>query len=59
MARVTLTVTDGSDQFSWDAPVWFCDPWPQPFGQAGLEGFLQHFTVTIRAYDGFLEIEPS
>jgi hypothetical protein len=58
LARVTLTVTDGSDQFSWDAPVWFCDPWPHPFGLAGLEGFLHHFIVTIRAYDGYLEIEP-
>jgi hypothetical protein len=58
LARVNLTVTDGTDEFSWDAPVWFCDPWPQPFGLAGLEGFLHHFLVTINAYDGYLEIEP-
>ena len=58
MARVNLTVTDGTDEFSWDAPVWFCDPWPHPFGLAGLEGFLHHFLVTIRAYEGYLEIEP-
>jgi hypothetical protein len=58
LARVTLTVTDGTDEFSWDAPVWFCDPWPQPFGLAGLEGFLHHFLVTINAYEGYLEIEP-
>jgi hypothetical protein len=58
MARVRLTVTDGADQFSWDAPVWFCDPWPYPFGLAGLEGFLHHFAVTIRAYDGYLDLEP-
>lgn len=58
LARVTLTVTDGGDEFSWDAPVWFCDPWPHPFGLAGLEGFLHHFRVTIRAYDGYLDIEP-
>jgi hypothetical protein len=58
MPRVTLTVTDGSDEFSWDTSVWFCDPWPNPFGLAGLEGFLHHFTVTIRAYDGYLEIGP-
>ena len=37
LARVNLTVTDGADEFSWDAPVWFCDPWPHPFGLAGLE----------------------
>lgn len=58
MARVNLTVTDGTDEFSWDAPVRFCDPWPHPFGLAGLEGFLHHFLVTIRAYEGYLEIEP-
>lgn len=58
MARVRLTMTDHSDQFSWDAPVWFCDPWPHPFGLAGLEGFLHHFVVTIRAYDGYLDLEP-
>jgi hypothetical protein len=57
MARVRLTMTDGADQFSWDAPVWFCDPWPHPFGLAGLEGFLHHFVVTIRAYDGHLDLE--
>ena len=38
LARVNLTVTDGTDEFSWDAPVWFCDPWPHPFGLAGLRG---------------------
>jgi hypothetical protein len=58
LARVTLSVTDGTDGFSWDAPVWFCDPWPHPFGLAGLEGFLHHFTVTIRAYDEYLDIDP-
>ena len=58
LARVSLTMTDGADEFSWDAPVWFCDPWPHPFGLAGLEGFLHHFTVTIRAYDGYLDIVP-
>ena len=58
MARVRLTVTDGADQVSWDAPVWFCDPWPHPFGLAGLEGFLHHFVVTVRAYDGYLDLAP-
>ncbi len=58
LARVSLTVTDGTDEFSWEAPVWFCDPWPHPFGLAGLEGFLHYFVVTIRACDGYLDIEP-
>jgi hypothetical protein len=59
MARINLTVADGTDAYSWDAPVWFCDPWPHPFGLAGLEGFLHYFTVTIRAYDEYLDIEPN
>jgi hypothetical protein len=59
LARVNLTVTDDASEFSWDAPVWFCDPWPYPFGLAGLEGFLHHFVVTIRACDGYLDIEPN
>ena len=58
MARVDLAVTDGTDEFTWNAPVWFCDPWPFPFGLAGLEGFLHHFCVTIRAYDGYLDVDP-
>jgi hypothetical protein len=58
LARVGLMVTDGTSLFSWEAPVWFCDPWPHPFGLAGLEGFLHHFVVTIRAYDGYLDVEP-
>jgi hypothetical protein len=51
-------VSDGTDEFSWDAPVWFCGPWPHPFGLAGLEGFLHYFVVTISAYHGYLDIEP-
>jgi hypothetical protein len=59
LARVNLTVTDGTEEFTWDAPVWFCDPWPHPFGLAGLEGFLQHFIVTIRADNEYLDVEPN
>jgi len=58
LAHVQLSVSDGHAEFSWDAPVWFCDPWPHPFGLAGLEGFLHHFIVTIHAYDGYTDIEP-
>jgi hypothetical protein len=58
LARVGLTLADGTDEFSWDAPVWFCDPWPHPFGLAGLEGFLHYFLVTVNAYDGYLELQP-
>lgn len=58
LARVNLTVTDGTDELSWDVPVWFCEPWPHPFGLAGLEGFLYHFLVTIHAYEAYFEVEP-
>jgi hypothetical protein len=57
-ARVTLTLTDGIDEHRWDAPVWFCEPWPFAFGLAGLEGFLHHFRVTISGYHEYLEVEP-
>jgi hypothetical protein len=57
-ARVNLTVTEGREEFSRDAPAWFCEPWPHPFGLAAPEGFLQHFLVTIGAYDGYVDIEP-
>jgi hypothetical protein len=57
-ARVTLTLTDGTEEHSWDAPVWFCDPWPYAFGLAGLEGFLNHFRVTISGYEEFLDVMP-
>jgi hypothetical protein len=58
LARVMLTLTDGTDEHSWDAPVWFCDPWPYAFGLAGLEGFLHHFRVTISGYEEYLEVVP-
>jgi hypothetical protein len=58
LARVTLTLTDGTDEHSWDAPVWFCDPWPYAFGLAGLEGFLHYFRVTISGYEEYLEVVP-
>jgi hypothetical protein len=58
-APVRLTVTDGSDEHSWEAAVWFCDPWPYGFGLLGLEGFLHHFRVTISAYDEYVELVPA
>lgn len=58
LARVSLTVADAAEEHTWDAPVWFCDPWPLAFGLAGLEGFLHHFLVTIDAYEGHLDVQP-
>jgi hypothetical protein len=57
-APVTLTISAGDERHSWDAPVWFCDPWPYDFGLAGLEGFLQHFRVTISGYEEYVDVVP-
>src|SRR5258708_2392129 len=54
----SLTVTHGAEDFSWDAPGWCCEPWPHPFGLAGLEGCFPYSLGTIRAYEGYLDIEP-
>jgi hypothetical protein len=52
--RVALTLGD----VGFEAPVWFCDPWPFPFGLLGQEGFFRFFRVTICAAEGWLECEP-
>jgi len=33
----------------WQAPVWFCNPWPFEFQVLGQEGFFRFFRVEIRA----------
>jgi hypothetical protein len=45
LARVQLTIGD----VTWDAPVWFCDPWPLAFHLLGQEGFFRWFDVRVRA----------
>jgi hypothetical protein len=42
---VQLTIAD----VTWEAPVWFCDPWPLAFHLLGQEGFFRWFDVRIRA----------
>lgn len=54
LLRVDLSV--GS--FRFDAPVWFCDPWPFDFGLLGQEGFFRYFRVTLCAAEGWLELAP-
>ena len=56
MAEVTLEIGDGSQQYAWSAPAWFCDPWAPSFGLLGLTGFFDHFTVTIAAYEEWFEL---
>ncbi len=53
-ARVDLAVGDRR----FDAPVWFCDPWPFAFNLLGQEGFLRFFRVTLSAAEGWLDCEP-
>ncbi len=56
-ARVSLRLETphANKQWEWDAPVWFCDPWPFAFGLLGLDGFLRHFRITVSAYHEWLE----
>lgn len=53
-ARVQLTVGD----VTWEAPVWFCDPWPLSFHLLGQEGFFQWFDVRVRAARYAIDIAP-
>jgi aspartyl protease len=43
---------------TWEAPVWFCDPWPLAFNLLGQEGFFRWFEVRIRAAVYEIEIMP-
>lgn len=52
LAPVQLTVAE----VTWEAPVWFCDPWPLSFHLLGQEGFFRWFDVRIRAARHTLEI---
>ncbi len=56
-ARVSLRMESGAEEHWWDAPVWFCEPWPFGFQLLGLDGFLRHFRVTISAYHEWLDCE--
>ena len=54
-ARVHLTLGDQS----WEAPVWFCDPWPLSFHLLGQEGFFRWFDVRLRAGRYVLDVTPA
>lgn len=51
---VQLTLGD----VTWEAPVWFCDPWPLAFQLLGQEGFFRWFDVRIRAAVYEIEVTP-
>jgi hypothetical protein len=52
-ARCELSLGD----MRFDAPVWFCDPWPFGFHLLGQDGFFRYFRVTISAAEGWLDCE--
>ncbi len=45
-------------EVTWEAPVWFCDPWPLSFHLLGQEGFFRWFEVRLRAAAYEVEIIP-
>jgi hypothetical protein len=53
-ARVRLTLAEET----WEASVWFCDPWPLAFHILGQEGFFRWFKVALRAATYEIEIVP-
>jgi hypothetical protein len=53
-AAVRLTLAD----LTWEAPVWFCDPWPLAFHLLGQEGFFRWFKVQLRAAVYEVDITP-
>lgn len=55
----TVTCQVQLGDFSWEAPVSFCDPWPFDFQLLGHLGFLRWFRVVIDAADETLEITPN
>lgn len=53
-APVRMTLGDAT----WEAPVWFCEPWPLGFHLLGQEGFFRWFKVHLRAAAFEIEIMP-
>jgi hypothetical protein len=54
-APVQLTL----GEVTWEAPVWFCDPWPLAFHLLGQEGLFRWFQVRLRAAIFEIEITPA
>jgi hypothetical protein len=55
---VTVPLRLSVGEFTWQAPVSFCDPWPFGFNLLGQEGFFRFFRVTLAAARYTVEIEP-
>lgn len=48
----------GLGDVTWEAPVWFCDPWPLAFHLLGQEGFFRWFDVRLRAAIYQIDVVP-
>jgi len=55
----TVTCQLQIGDFTWEAPVSFCDPWPFDFQVLGHLGFFRWFRVVIDAADEMMEIIPN
>jgi hypothetical protein len=54
---VTVPVQIALGEWTWSAPVSFCEPWPFGFQLLGQEGFLRFFRVLFVAAEHRLELD--
>jgi len=54
-ARAQLMLAEAT----WEASVWFCEPWPLSFHLLGQEGFFRWFDVALRTAVYEIEITPA
>ncbi|MEO8292760.1 MAG: retropepsin-like aspartic protease [Actinomycetota bacterium] len=54
--RASVQLTLGEE--TWEASVWFCDPWPLAFHLLGQEGFFRWFDVRLRAAIYQIDVVP-
>jgi hypothetical protein len=57
-ARTVITALQ-LGEFTWEAPVSFCDPWPFDFQLLGQLGFLRWFRMVMAAADETFEVTPN
>lgn len=53
-----MTIPLSAANYTWEAEVGFCDPWPYGWGLLGQASFFRYFTVTFRAVDLEFDVEP-
>lgn len=56
-ARFATTRISAGD-YSWEAEIGFCDPWPYAWGLLGHRSFFRFFTVSFRTADLEFELAP-